>query len=270
MVILKIMVFVLGVCCGSFVNMLVYRTAEKYKIPNHKKKFPINFQIVKNKSQNRSFCDFCGKQLRWYENIPVLSWVVQNGKSRCCDMRLPMDYPIVELGMGVLFLVYGMRFLIYELNIVLWTIGLVVITMLVFEMVFDTKYMILPDFSTVILIVAGVLRLLFESDNPLPYVYGAVGGWAFLLLLHIITKGKGMGMGDVKLVFFMGLWLGWQRLALAMYIAFISGAIAGLGVVVLGKRSTKTKIAFGPFLIAGTFIAWWWGESIIKYLIQNF
>ena len=97
-----VLIFVLGLCCGSFVNMLIYRTAINYKLESYKPCLPAGRLKVESK---RSVCDFCGKQLRWYENIPVLSWLVQKGKSRCCQKKLPALYPIVEMGTGILFII---------------------------------------------------------------------------------------------------------------------------------------------------------------------
>jgi prepilin signal peptidase PulO-like enzyme (type II secretory pathway) len=95
------MIFVLGLCLGSFVNMLVYRVARKYKL--EKDKFKV-------KNNNRSHCDFCGKQLSWYENVPVISWLLQGGKSRCCLKNLSGFYPIVELITGGLMVSIFNRF----------------------------------------------------------------------------------------------------------------------------------------------------------------
>ena len=242
-------VFLIGMCCGSFVNMLVYRTARRYGVES---------QRPKVKSQ-RSVCDFCSKQLRWYENMPVLSWILQKGKSRCCQKKLPVLYPIVEVGMGVLFLL-NFKFLIFNLEMFF---GMVVITMLVFATVFDLKYMVLPDFSTVVLIMVAVLGLVVVGFDW-SYVISAIGASGFLWFLYLITKGKGMGFGDVKLAIFMGLWLGWPKILLAFYVAFISGAVVGGGLMVVKKLKRKSQIAFGPFLILGTVVSWWWGEEIIK------
>ncbi len=251
--------------------MLVYRTAEKYKIPNHKKQFPNKFQITKNKSQSRSFCDFCGRQLCWWENVPVVSWVMQRGESKCCGKKLPTEYPLVEMIAGILILITNYQLLITNYNEVLRTIILIiVVTMLVFSAVFDMKYMILPDFSTIILSLGAIGLIIVSKDDPLPFIWGAIGGAVFLGLLHLITRGRGMGMGDVKLAIFMGLFLGWQKLIVAMYVAFIVGAVYGLWLIYGLKKSKKSQIPFGQFLILGTIVAWQFGQNVIKLLITNY
>lgn len=208
--------------------MAVYRYVKEGKITGKK----------------RSFCDFCGRQLRWYENIPVVSWVIQGGRSRCCGKRLDITYPIVELLVGILFVAVGF-------NLIGWLIA----ALLVFSAAVDAKYQILPDFSTIILV---ILALFFGSGNIL-----VAGGAAGLLLgLNLITRGKGMGMGDVKLAVFMGLFLGWPKIIIAFYTAFISGAIVGLVLLVTKRAERKSTIAFGPFLIFGTGVAWYYGSRI--------
>ena len=135
-------------------------------------------------------------------------------------------------------------------------IGLAMIVLLVFSLVFDLKYMILPDFSTYILIV--IAAIFFHN-----WLSG-LGAGLFLLALHVGTKGRGLGMGDVKLALFMGLLLGWPKIILAFYIAFIVGAIIGVILMLLKKANRKTMVPFGPFLIGGTLVSWWFGDLIIK------
>jgi leader peptidase (prepilin peptidase) / N-methyltransferase len=246
---LQMIIFLLGLCAGSFVNMLVYRTASRYGITNSK------LRITNDK---RSVCDFCGKQLKWYENVPVVSWMILGGKSRCCGKKLPLAYPIVEITTGLLFLLnYQLSITNYELS---WkfSVNLVVITMLVFLAVFDYKYMILPDFAEYILIVIALIRW----QNILVGLGCFVIFW---LLAKLKIKGQqAMGEGDAPLAAFMGLYLGWPLVLVAFYVAFISGAIVGGGMMLAKIKRGDSQIPFGPFLILGTFIAWWWGEAILK------
>lgn len=259
-----IIIFVLGLCFGSFVNMLVYRVAVKYGLmKGDHKSHPYN--------NKRSFCDYCGKQLKWYENVPVYSWLIQKGKTRCCHKKLPLAYPVVELITGFLFLIYELRFMIYESNILFWILGLIILVLLIFSAVFDWKYMILPDFSTVILILATILLMLGgHGGPPLQNLFVALISAGFLLILNLITKGRGMGMGDVKLAIFMGLFFGYQKIILAFYVAFIVGAIYGLILILLKKAGRKSQVPFGPFMVLGTLAAWWWGDLIIKFIMSNF
>ena len=252
--------FVFGLCFGSFVNMLVYRTAVKYEL-----KSPPSLRL--RRGEKRSFCDFCGKQLRWYENVPIFSWLILRGKTKCCHKRLPLSYPIVELFMGILFLIYFLRFNFLENNIWFWILGLIIVVFLVFSAVFDLKYMILPDFSTVILIGCAIVFMWVPRGGgaPLQYILSALIASGFLLILNLITKGNGMGIGDVNLSLFMGLFLGYPKTIIAFYVAFIVGAVFGLILMVFKKATKKSQVPFGPFMILGVFVAWW-GDLILKFV----
>jgi len=211
--------------------------------------------IKKNKLGQRSVCDFCGKQLRWFDNIPVLSWVLLKGKSNCCAKKLPISYPLVELLMGILFLInfnLGNNILLYF-----------VLIFLLFSAFFDLKWMILPDFSTVILIILGLFFIKSFSN-----IYCALGSFGFLYLLYLITKGKGMGFGDVKYAIFMGLFLGWPNILVAFYIAFIFGALVGFVLMLAKIKKFKSEIAFGPFLILGTILAWYFGTYMLNLVYK--
>lgn len=258
-ILLAVIIFVLGLCCGSFVNMLIYRTAVQYDLIS-------NFQFSKS-NKNRSFCDGCGRQLRWYENIPVISWIIQKGKTGCCSKKLPVLYPIVEIITGVLFLIFNFQnpifneFINFQFSIQ-FIIGLVIIIFLIFSAVFDLKYMILPDFSTGILVISALVFWCSGHFGDWNYILSGVLAWFFIYFLYLITKKKGMGFGDVKLAIFMGLFLGYPKIVVAMYIAFVLGALFGLILMFFKKANKKTKISFGPFLILGTLVAWFFGESI--------
>ena len=261
---LSTMVFILGICFGSFINMLVYRVAINYKLESRK---------FKVKNENRSFCDYCGRQLYWYENIPVISWIIQKGKTRCCQKKLSLLYPITEITTGILFLLL-FRSQISDLRsqILFLCLGFVVIVFLVFSAVFDLKYMILPDFSTAVLVSSALALWCAGYFGDWNYILTAAGAGGFLWLLSLIKiKGQqAMGLGDVKFAFFMGLLLGTQKTILAFYVAFISGALVALVLMVFKKAGRKTLIPFGPFLILGVIVAWFWGEQFFSLSALQF
>lgn len=262
-----IMLFIMGLCCGSFVNMLVYRTAVKYdliKPPKPKLK----------KGPKRSYCDECGKQLSWFENIPVFSFVIQGGKTKCCKKKLSPAYPFVELGLGILFVVWFLiisKIYFYDyLNIWYWldlVVGYVFLVFLWFSMVFDLRYMILPDFSTVGM---GVCALILSRNNLIEALITGGVCFIFIYLMHKIKirGNEAMGGGDVKYALVMGALLGWQKTILSLYIAFIIGAIVGLSLIFFKKLNRRAMIAFGPFLFLGTLISWWMGISIINFALK--
>ena len=177
--------------------------------------------------------------------------------------------------MGFLFLIYNFKFItlivtgqVYKFNILVWILSLVVIVFLVFSAVFDLKYMILPDFSTIILVSSALLLWFSGHFSQWDYLISAILSFGFLGFLYLVTKKKGMGFGDVKLAFFMGLFLGWPKIIIAFYVAFIVGAAISLILIIFKKAGRKTQIPFGPFLILGTLIAWWWGEVLTLSIFQ--
>ena len=244
----KIMIFGLGLCIGSFINMAVYRVGEEVSF--FKKK--------------RSFCDFCKINLKWQDNIPVWSWLRYGGKSRCCGKKLPLLYPIVEVMTGILFL------LNYELGIVSFglIINFLIISLLVFEAAFDFKYMMLPDVTAWALIGLALVKLGLAGFSG-GYLISALISGIFIFILHKIKiKGKeAMGDGDILLAVFMGLFLGFPNIVVAFYVAFIAGAVVGAWLIWRKKVRKLSPIPFGPFLILGTVVAWLAGEYIIKLVL---
>lgn len=251
---MSVIIFILGLCVGSFVNMLVYRTAIKYKLEV--------YRVKRKRNKNRSFCDFCGRQLTWRENLPVLSWLIQKGMTKCCQKKLSVIYPIVEIGTGVLFIWFNLRYPWGHVDWWVWGLGLIVLTLMIFLTVFDYKYMILPDFAVAALIVLAIAGIVFDEKNIVPYLISSLSASGLLVFLNLITKGKGMGWGDVKLALFMGLFLGYPRIITAMYLAFIVGAVVSLGLIITKQATKKSLIPFGPLLILGTWLSWWFGGEL--------
>jgi prepilin signal peptidase PulO-like enzyme (type II secretory pathway) len=238
--------------------MLLWRTEIDYGLVKKRRPKKLTGLLLRRLADrnDRSVCDFCGKQLKWQDNIPVISWFILKGKSSCCGKKLPITYPLVELLTGILFLI-NFQFSNSNFQSILFY---PIIVFLIFSAFFDLKWMILPDFSTLFLLIIG----LFLSIN----IWAAVLSFVFLLFLYLVTKGKGMGFGDVKYALFMGLILGMNKMVIAYYIAFIAGALVGVVAMILKKKKFKSEIPFGPFLILGTIVAWWWGEKIWYYVLS--
>ncbi len=259
------MIFVLGMCVGSFINMAVYRVAYKEKLLRATTR--VARTVGAGLMPARSFCDFCGRQLAWFDNIPIFSWLVYGGKSRCCGKKLPLLYPIVEISTGCLFLLYYQSSIFNLQSIVVYLI----IGLLVFEAVFDFKYMVIPDSTAYALIGLSVFRWIILGAK-IDYLYTALLSALFIFVLHKIKiKGKeAMGDGDIFLAFFMGLFLGFPNIIVAFYIAFIVGAAVGIILIAFKKVKKLSPIPFGPFLILGTIIANFGGERIVKILENIF
>ena len=230
----------LGVCVGSFLNVLIYR-------------IPREEEFVKTPSH----CMSCGHSLSWYENIPVVSWLLQGGKCRACGVKLSVQYPVVEALNGAMWLLTA---LLYRGQWV--TVGLycVLFSMLLTLSVIDWRTFTIPNGINLVIFVLGVIRLVTDLGNWSNYVIGMCSVGLVFLLLHLLTGGNGLGMGDVKLVAAAGLLLGWSSMLLAVLIGSLSGAIIHS---VRMRRGAGKKLAFGPYLAAGIWIAALGGEQIV-------
>ena len=231
---------VFGLCVGSFLNVLIYR-------------IPKGEEFVKTPSH----CMTCGHDLSWYENIPVVSWLLQGGKCRACGVKLSAQYPIVEALNGAMWLLTG---LLYRGD---WlTVGLycVLFSMLLVLSVIDWRTFTIPNGINLVIFLLGVVRLITDLDHWVSYVIGLVSVSLVFLLMHLATHGNGLGMGDVKLVAGAGLLLGWSSMLLAVVIGSLSGAIIHS---VRMRRGADRKLAFGPYLAAGIWIAALGGQQIV-------
>ena len=244
------MVFLLailfGLVVGSFLNVLIDR------IPRGE-----------NFIWKPSHCDFCKKPLRWFELFPLVSFLAQGGKCRRCKKRLPMQYPLIELltasGFVLLLPYAGVTPLYYVLTLIIFSMSVVIFFI-------DLNHQIIPDGALIgiaiaLLILAIPLPPALLLEHILAGVMSALGFFS----LWVITRGRGLGFGDVKLVLLIGLLLGYPLTVVALYIAFLTGATTGVILIVTNRAKMKTRIAFGPFLIAGALCAIVLGERILAW-----
>lgn len=222
-------VFLLGLCAGSFLNVLSDRLPRGESI-----------------WWGRSHCDHCKKSLRWFELIPVVSYILQRGRCLRCHKPLSIQYPLVEL-------VTALGFVSLYPHYANW----IVFSALLVIFISDLKYQIIPDS----MVAVGVIGAVLTGPHLLP----ALGSFAFIYILWALTRGRGMGFGDVKFAGLMGLFLGFPAVIVAFYVAFLTGAVLGVILIIAGKKGWKSHIAFGPFLVAGTWIAFVWGAPIVNW-----
>ncbi len=245
-------IFLLGVFIGSFLNCFIYRLS------------------IGEKPEGRSYCPKCKHQLSFKDLVPVFSYAFLLGKCRYCKKKISLEYPLVELLTGVLFL---LTFLSIGLSLELFYL-LFVLFFLILIFVYDLKHYIIPDFATFSLIFLSSAYLLFisfiEGDYSILFLGVLSGAVAFLFFfaLWYFTKGKGMGFGDVKFVIFMGLFLGFPNIIPGLFISFLLGAIIGLVLIAIKRKKIKQQIPFGPFLIIGTLTAYFYGAEIIEIYLN--
>lgn len=262
--------FILGLFIGSFLNVLADRLSN-------------GEAVVKG----RSHCDKCKKTLKWYDLIPLLSFISLKGKCRYCHTRLSLYYPVVELTAGaffaitLLFVSNNFQFLILNFYSIfnfkfLFTLFyyLFIVSSLIVVFFADLKYGIIPDKIIFPAILVSFSYLIINNSSLiLNHFLSAVGAFLFLYILMIgakvILKKEGMGFGDVKFAFLMGLVLGFPNIIVSFYVAFLTGAIAGCILIIWRKkRIFGTSIPFGPFLVIGTLAAIFWGEILTESFLH--
>jgi leader peptidase (prepilin peptidase)/N-methyltransferase len=237
---------VYGLLIGSFINAWAYRLAHDESI-----------------SKGRSHCPNCGHQIRAYDNIPVVSWLLLRGRCRDCGAPISWRYPAGEALTAVLFvgvvLMDGLSWLLIP--------HLFLVAALVLVSQVDLEIRIIPDI--IILPVAAVglpLMIVFADGAWWQWPAAGLGAAAFLFLIsevyYRVRHVEGMGFGDVKLALCMGIYLG-AAVVPALFIGFLSGAVIGVVVVAASKGDGKTAIPFGPFLAAGAVVALFAGGAII-------
>ncbi|QSQ09390.1 Type 4 prepilin-like proteins leader peptide-processing enzyme [Koleobacter methoxysyntrophicus] len=241
-----ILLFVLGTVIGSFINVCIYR-------------IPRNKSVV----SMPSFCPECGKRLKPYELIPIISYIIQGGKCRGCGKTISVRYPLVELSCGALpFLLLlkfppGANFFIITALLYL----MVVVTFI------DMEFMIIPDSLILVGLLLGGLYTIFVWRSPIQPLLGMVTGSGLLFSIAILWKG-GMGEGDVKYMGVLGIYLGFKLTILSLFLSFLLGAVIGIVLILSGKKGRRDMIPFGPFLSAAAFISILWGEGISNWYLD--
>lgn len=255
---IALFVFAVGAMVGSFMNVVISRTV-----------------LGEDWVRGRSRCDHCRKQIAWYDNIPLLSYLLLGRRCRYCKKRISVQHPVVEFLTGSLFMWWYLAgFMFFQLSqrplqFVQPLFWLVVGILLVVILVSDWLYMIIPDFAVaglgllalsyrIYLTQAGVMQ---PRDLWLALVAG-FGAALFFAALWAGTKGRGMGFGDVKYALVMGWLLGWPRTLIAVFLAFVIGGVVGATLLLTHRAHGKQAIPFGPFLILGTVLGLLWGNQV--------
>ena len=214
-----------------------------------------------------SHCPQCKTSIAWYDNIPILSWLLLRARCRHCGVAISWRYPLFELATALL-----SAAVIWHFGITLEGLAALVLTwVLVAATGIDFDHHLLPDQITLPLLWLGLaLNLGFGLFASLEdAVIGAIAGygvlWAIFHLFRLLTGKEGMGFGDFKLLAALGAWLGWQALPLIVLLASIVGAVAGLTLMVALRRGREIPIAFGPYLAIAGWIALLWGDRILEF-----
>lgn len=239
-----IMIFICGVLIGSIVNLLIDRLPEGY-----------------NRIFVRFHCKKCGYSIKWYDCIPLVSYILLKGKCRHCEAKISIRYPVIELinGMG-----YILIFVVNGFN-VLSALYCLAFSILLTVTVIDWNTYEIPVVLNIALGMLGIIRVIIDFSNLLDYLIGFCVVSGFLYLLFIATRGRGIGGGDIKLMAAAGLFIGWKNIILALALGSILGSI--IHIVLMKTCSKERMLAFGPYLSAGIVIAMLFGNQLISWYI---
>jgi len=245
---LTVVLALLGLIVGSFLNVCIYRLPRRESV-----------------NWPGSHCTACNRPLSWYENVPIISWLVLRGRCRTCGERISVLYPLVELITGALFVagyaIYG------------WTPMLAVRLAFACAMVvlfaIDLRHHLLPNVITVPGIVIGFLLSLFLPPGWKASLIGLIAGGG---VLFVIAEGyyrlrgvEGLGMGDVKMLSMIGAFLGWKLMLVTLILGSFAGSLIGVGVIALGRGGMKAALPFGTFLAVGALTAAVVGDPLVEW-----
>jgi len=253
---LYLILILLGLVFGSFLSAITYR-------------IPREIDFVKG----RSMCPKCNKTIAWYDNIPLISYLILRGKCRNCKTKISIRYPLIEFSTVIIFVaLFAAQIQGQSLQDVVLAYVYSIIIALILEAIFiiDFEQQIIPDSLVFAGIVVYILHFIITGSSLLfPNLIAGFLSSILLLILHLITKGRGMGLGDVKFAVLGGLLVGINLFYIWLMLAFLTGASLGI-ILILGKKAgLKSQIAFGPFLIIAIPLTLLYGEKICHWLYFN-
>lgn len=244
---LIVIIIIYGVIIGSFLNVCIYRIPKNESIIIH-----------------RSHCMNCGKQIKWYDLVPLISYLILGGKCRYCKTKLSPQYPLIEfingLGYALIVIVNGVS--VESILYCLCTSALLALS------VIDWRTFEIPVAFNIFIGILGIIRLLTDIEHWYTYAIGFVAVSGFLYLILIITKGRGIGGGDIKLMAAAGLLVGWKYIILSLGLGCVLGSI--IHVVLMKVQKKDRVLAFGPYLSLGIYISMVCGNQIIEWYLNTF
>ncbi|MBP3421079.1 MAG: prepilin peptidase [Lachnospiraceae bacterium] len=245
--VLYAMIFLYGIVIGSFLNVCILR-------------IPLKESVAKE----RSHCMSCGYQLAWFDLIPLFSYIFLGGKCRKCKTHISLQYPLVEALNGVLYV------LIFLVNG--WSIDSVIYCLLTSALivlsVIDFRTYEIPIGINLFILALGLIHLVFHLGDWLEYGIGLLAVSGFLWILYQLSGGTAIGGGDVKLMGAAGLLLGWKLAIVAFLLGCILGSV--IHIIRMKMSGAERRLAMGPYLAAGIFIAALWGNQFLNWYLGSF
>jgi leader peptidase (prepilin peptidase) / N-methyltransferase len=250
---IEVTLLLFGLCVGSFLNVCIHR-------------LPLKQSVVSPGSR----CPSCGYELRWYDNIPVLSYVMLRARCRSCSAPISIQYPLIEVVTAIVFLAHWYAFGPTPLFAVRLVFGC---ALLVLFMI-DLEHQILPDVITLPGIVIGVAVSVFLPPGPIESLIGLLLGggllWAIAEAWFRLRKVDAMGFGDVKMLAMVGAWLGWKMVILTFVLSSMMGGLVGVVLLVSRRADMATRVPFGTMLAVAAMIASLYGGPILAWYLSRF
>lgn len=240
-----IIIFIFGITIGSFLNVCIYR-------------IPLGESIVTAPSH----CMTCGWKLKWYDMVPVFSWLVLGGKCRNCKSKISVQYPIIEGVNGILYV------MICAVNGLEWSsvIYCFMASALLVLSIIDWRTYEIPFGINVFLFVLGIAMTILDRGNLVEHLIGMICVSGLLGILYLLTGGRAIGGGDIKLMFACGLILGWKLILLAFFLGCIIGSV--VHIIRMSVKKAGRMLAMGPYLSAGILLAALWGNAWINWYLS--
>ena len=243
--------FVIGLCVGSFLNVVIYRVPRRESVV-----------------RPRSHCPACEAPIADRDNIPVLSWMLLRGRCRSCGARISVRYPLVELGTAILFVAAAVRLgASWQLPaFCVFFASLLAISVIDLDHYIIPNRVIYPTLAVTIPLLVVAAAADGSWDHLRNAAIGGVAGFAVLLAIHVAVP-RGMGFGDVRLAGVIGMMLGWlglRYLFLGLFLAFLLASVIGVALIAARLRSRKDAVPFGPFMALGAVLAVLWGRAILS------
>ena len=240
-----------GLVVGSFLNVCISR-------------LPAGESIVSPGSR----CPKCGTPIKWYDNVPVIGYLVLGGRCRACKAPISAQYPLVELATGVAFVVQGLA--VGEPSALL-LVRLVFTAMLIVLFGTDLETQRLPNVITIPGLALGLVASVFMPPGLADAAIGAAIGAGLLWFIRWAwfraTGVEGMGLGDVKMIAMIGAFLGWRQVWVVLVLSSFAGALVGIAFIAAGKRSMQAKLPFGTFLAIAALAASWFGPALVSWYL---
>jgi leader peptidase (prepilin peptidase) / N-methyltransferase len=266
---------ILGLIIGSFLNVVIYRLPlilkheYEQECLGYFKHSPLTKSRTFNLAIPRSYCPKCKTTILWWQNIPVISYIILQGKCSHCKKPISWHYPLVEILSCITTILVANHF---NYDTRTWPM-LILSWMLIAAIFIDLERQLLPDNITLPLVWLGLLLNTNHTfTSPQNAIIGAVSGYLFLWIIaktfKLIKKVEGMGHGDFKLLAVFGAWLGWQLLPLIILMASLAGLLVGVSLILCKKHQFNKPLPFGPYIATAGWLAFFWGQTILNYTLR--